>query len=246
MKPLCMWGCGQEGLFAATSYYGRKEGKMKCSHIWQNCPAKQTTLKELGQKVSKSFNDKSLDQKDEIKQKRLSTLSELDENGISGFTKNAKAVAEAKRLPDGTFSGSAKMVATKRNNKDENGNNKFQQAAIKTAITRFGQYAGLKGKTDFEIYRYWVAKITEQQPLHLLENIELRAGYGKSENPFQLDHKFSIVQGFLNNIPPFIIGHISNLEMLPSRLNNSKGSNCSISMEDLFIAFERSYRQIQQ
>jgi hypothetical protein len=79
-------------------------------------------------------------------------------------------------------------------------------------------------------------KITNQQPLHLLENFDKRAAYGKSDDPYQLDHRFSIVQGFLQKVNPDVIGNIYNLQMLPSRENNSKGSNCSITLEQLISA----------
>jgi hypothetical protein len=182
---------------------------------------------------------------EQIRQKRLDTLAEVDANGLDGFTRNALAVSAARRQEDGTFSGAEKMVQTKRSTKDADGRDIYQQTAIKTAITRFGQYAGLEGKPEFEIYRYHVKRITEQQPLHLLPNHEKRAAYGKADDPHQVDHKFSVVQGFLNNIPPYIIGHISNLEMLPSRLNNSKGSSCSITEEALFEGFFSSIKAVR-
>jgi hypothetical protein len=41
-----------------------------------------------------------------------------------------------------------------------------------------------------------------------------------------LDHKFSIVEGFLKNIDPKIIASKENLQMLPSTENISKGRKC--------------------
>lgn len=177
-----------------------------------------------------------------IRSKRLETLAQTDENGVSGFTRNALAVAAARFNEDGTFNGTQKMVHTKRSRKNEKGQDIYMQAAIKTATTRFGRYAGLKDLPDFKIYRHHVNLITKQQPLHTLPNFEKRGPYGKSGDPHQVDHRFSVVQGFLNNIPPYIIGHISNLEMLPSKANNSKGSKCSITMEALFEGFFSSIR----
>jgi len=229
----CIYGCGLPGLFEGKGFYGK--GKFRCSENWTHCPAKRL---EIGKRVKNACDKRSDVQKKEIQQKRKDTLSKIDEYGNSGFKKNALAVANARRLPDGSYKGIIKTVKTKREIKDIKGHDIFMQAAIKTAASRFGIYAGLAGKTEFEIYRYHVNKITNKQPLHLLPNNEKRAGYGKSEDPYQLDHKFSTIQGFLNNIPPFIIGHISNLEMLPAKTNNSKGSNCSISKEELFMQFE--------
>lgn len=135
---------------------------------------------------------------------------------------------------------SNKMKETKRSIKDEFGRDIYQLTAIKTAITRFGQYAGVEGKTDYELYNAQVNLVTKQQPLELLENFDKRGACGKAEDPHQVDHRYSKVRGFIENIPPYIIGHISNLEMLPARTNNSKGSSCSISQDELFSNFFRS------
>ena len=50
---------------------------------------------------------------------------------------------------------------------------------------------------------------------------------------YHLDHKFSIVEGFKQNIPPYIIGHINNLEMLIGRNNLVKNRKCSIDKDVL-------------
>jgi hypothetical protein len=169
--------------------------------------------------------------------KRLLTLAKIDTEGVSGFTKNALAVANSRRQEDGKYRGIDKTVRTKRQIVNSKGQDIYQQTAIKTAISRYGCYLGLEGKTDFEKYKYQVGKFTKQQPIHTLANHQLRGGYESSTNPWHLDHKFSIVYGFKNNIPAYIIGHISNLEMIPARKNNSKGSKCSVSKEALFEGF---------
>lgn len=237
----CMWGCGQNGVFPCTSFYGKRDGLMKCAERWQLCPAKEKTKKDAGKKLKQHLTNVDLSER---MAKRKATLQKIGEDGISGFRRNALAVAASRREPDGSFRGTERMVKTKRSKKNERGQDIYMQAAIKTAIKRFGTYAGLKDKPEFKIYRYYVDRITKMQPLHTLKNFEKRAGYGKSKDPYQVDHKFSVVQGFLNNIPPYIIGHISNLEMLPSEKNNSKGSGCSITKEALFEGFFTSITKI--
>lgn len=51
---------------------------------------------------------------------------------------------------------------------------------------------------------------------------------------FHLDHIYSIQQGFLDNIPPYIIGHWTNLRMLSSSENSSKGMRCDKTKDQLF------------
>jgi len=48
-----------------------------------------------------------------------------------------------------------------------------------------------------------------------------------------VDHKFSRNEGFLNNINPDIIGHISNLDILTFSENRNKWASCSITLEEL-------------
>jgi hypothetical protein len=230
---LCCYGCGREGAVPFTSFYQR--GKFRCAKSANACPARSAEVSAASKKGMLKINRASQ------VARRKETLSKVDESGVSGYTRNALAVAAARRR-DGMFVGAEKTKKTKRSTLDSEGRDIFDLAAIKTATTRFGVCASLEGMPEFERYRRKVMKITNQQPLHLLENIEKRAAYGKTGDPHQLDHQFSVVQGFLQKVPAEIIGHLVNLEMLPSRENNSKGSSCSISLQELLSAFERSQR----
>ena len=58
---------------------------------------------------------------------------------------------------------------------------------------------------------------------------------------YELDHKFSIQEGFNRNIAPCVIAHISNLEYVPRGINRSKGAKCSITQEKLFNQISKSY-----
>jgi hypothetical protein len=54
---------------------------------------------------------------------------------------------------------------------------------------------------------------------------------------FHLDHSFSVMAGFWNGVPPEIIGHWTNLQMLYSSDNLSKGQNCFKTIEELFETY---------
>lgn len=73
-----------------------------------------------------------------------------------------------------------------------------------------------------EKYYKLVRRITESQPLHLLENYDKRGQTGQ-ENAYHLDHIIPISYGLINNIPPEIIGNISNLCFIPWLDNVKKG-----------------------
>ena len=57
---------------------------------------------------------------------------------------------------------------------------------------------------------------------------------GHKPHEYQLDHRFSIIEGFKQNIDPNIISSHINLEMLSVYENASKQGKCSITKEQLF------------
>jgi len=75
-----------------------------------------------------------------------------------------------------------------------------------------------------------------------LDNIELR-GF---EFGYDLDHRFSKIDGFKNNIPSYIIGHISNLKIVDSSYNRKKQHNSDIDVEFIIKEFENDieYKKI--
>lgn len=53
---------------------------------------------------------------------------------------------------------------------------------------------------------------------------------------------FSVLEGFKNNIPPYIISDKCNLEIIPRYDNLSKGCDCSITKEELMNKFFKGER----
>lgn len=82
----------------------------------------------------------------------------------------------------------------------------------------------------FQIYKNKVWYYTEKNS-KFIKDIEKRS------KDFHLDHKFSISQGFKENIPPFIIGNYCNLRIIPALENVSKNYKCCISIDELINAF---------
>ena len=88
---------------------------------------------------------------------------------------------------------------------------------------------------EFKKYRRKVYYWTEKNDLSQLENHEKRSLLG-----YHLDHKYSITEGFRNKVAPKIIGSIYNLEFIPYNVNTSKGTKCSITLEELYVLFGSS------
>lgn len=85
---------------------------------------------------------------------------------------------------------------------------------------------------EFEQYNREVWKYTNSNLKYnsnKIPDIELRGNnYG-----YDLDHKFSIFDGFNNNIDPSLIGHWKNLEIIKTSDNRTKAGKSSISIEEI-------------
>ena len=90
----------------------------------------------------------------------------------------------------------------------------------------------VKKLTEFKKYWNQVINETKKQPIRDLDNYDKR-GLTGIDGAYHLDHRFSIFEGFKQGIEPEVIGNISNLEFIPWEDNLSKGSNCSITLEEL-------------
>ncbi len=56
----------------------------------------------------------------------------------------------------------------------------------------------------------------------------------------RLDHIYSIFQGYRDGIPPEVLGHYSNLQVIPEEVNRAKSTSCGKSKEELFEDFKNN------
>lgn len=96
------------------------------------------------------------------------------------------------------------------------------------AFIKCGLATPIEDRDKFQEYRNKVGLESARHEINLLENFDKR---GPKE--YHLDHKYSVFEGFKNNVPVEIIGHICNLEMLRYDENTSKGGKCSITLDEL-------------
>lgn len=108
---------------------------------------------------------------------------------------------------------------------------------IRTMVDR-GYFTDPNDRSELKNYRYKVWIYTNRNDLSVLSNYDKRGKAGLQDS-YHLDHKFSITQGFRNNIDPMIIGSIHNLEFIPWMENQIKKTNCSISKEELLRLYEK-------
>jgi len=101
----------------------------------------------------------------------------------------------------------------------------------KQAFIDKGKWISDSQKSDFYLYKQKVINITNQNKKGLKKTVE--TGKSGVAGVYQLDHRYSIRQGFEHNILPIYVGHQNNLEYIPWFENNSKGVKCSIDLDTL-------------
>lgn len=98
-----------------------------------------------------------------------------------------------------------------------------RRTLIETMVgVSYEEYESKQSERD-EYYQK-VRRITEAQPLQLLEGYEERGPAELGTDNLHLDHIVPIMYGFLNEIPAEIIGDISNLRFIHWRENIVKGA----------------------
>lgn len=88
---------------------------------------------------------------------------------------------------------------------------------------------------EFKLYIrnvYYFTRISVKEKFSLDELSE--TGRCGVEGALQVDHMFSIKEGFLNNVSPKLIGHKNNLRLISWEDNDTKKSNSSITLQELF------------
>jgi hypothetical protein len=114
------------------------------------------------------------------------------------------------------------------------------QKKIRKTRVELGYWIALKDLSLYEKYRRLVLKITEKSARQKfsIEELNKRTLCGVKDG-CQIDHRFSVTEGFRQNIPPEIIGSKSNIELIPWLENTQKHSKCSISKEELYELYEQ-------
>lgn len=90
----------------------------------------------------------------------------------------------------------------------------------------------LKQLSAFKKYRLLVNRLTYKIDVTNLLNYDKR-GVSGTKGAYQLDHKFSVCEGFKQGVDPHIIANINNLEFIPWEENIKKLDKCSITLEEL-------------
>lgn len=151
--------------------------------------------------------------------KARTVLKQVDADGKSGYVKKGQ-----------------KTRATHMSRIDKFGRNGYSRIAtkaiIKGNITKEKKGLISLNRNEFKRYKVVVQYLTEKHREALTRGFV--TGLAGTQNAWHIDHIFSVLKGYQNNISPFVIGHITNLQMLPWEDNLSKHSSCNITIDKLF------------
>jgi hypothetical protein len=102
---------------------------------------------------------------------------------------------------------------------------------LRNTMEARGLWVTLAELEDWRKYRlevsFWT-KISLRENPHLAE---------KRSRQYHVDHKYSQKQGFIDNVPPRVIGSIVNLQILTQLENCSKSSDSCIALCDLITEY---------
>lgn len=153
-------------------------------------------------------------------EKARKVLSKKDKNGVTGYKKKGQ-----------------KTRATHLKNIDETGSNGYSQLA-KKAIIKGNLTKAKKGlivdptqRDEYYRYKAIILYLTEKERPIITEGY--KTGIAGTQGAWQIDHKFSIKDGFKNKISPFVIGHVKNLEMKTWLENLKKNASSDIAKDKL-------------
>jgi hypothetical protein len=105
-------------------------------------------------------------------------------------------------------------------NKGELNGNAGNFKYTKEQYKKFINYTNAVRSHSYSIYKLYKEKINPN-------------GFATGRNKYHIDHRYSIHDGFHNNVPVSIMSNANNLELLHCTENLKKGTKSSIILEDL-------------
>ncbi len=89
---------------------------------------------------------------------------------------------------------------------------------------------GILTEEKRKLYRRYAYSCRKLSQLWAKDN-----GYEIGRSTFHVDHIYSVLDGFRNEIAPSIISHPCNLRILEAKKNSSKGRKSEITLEELLV-----------
>jgi hypothetical protein len=150
-------------------------------------------------------------------------------------SENTKQILREKAIQQFSTEESRKTVSERIRMMYEE-NPSMREVARNKAIQQYARYKQTDGykewlskKSEYELYKMEVMRLTFENDLTKLENWSKRNLY----HLYEIDHIYPISRGFKNNIPAQLIGNINNLQIIPRKENRSKSDKILIIPEHI-------------
>jgi len=248
-KNLCIYGCGQEAI-----HYFKTVDKWSCSKNQSGCPAikqqkKKTMFSNYG--VDNNMARKSVRKKMDKAAWSIETSNKRKQTNIERYggensfcdNKRVKAGMQKKYGVDHPYELDEFVQKKKDTNIKKYGTeNVSQNKTIKNKKfnTRVSNgYSIPKEQWDSrDLYYSEIESYTNKSWAENFYKIENKDNLRRS-NTAHLDHIYSKHEGFINDIPPEIIGHWSNLRLITREQNCRKHSKSDKSLKQLLEDYKK-------
>jgi len=209
---LCENGCGQ------IAKYISREGKLYCNDNHRKCLINRrvNSKSQIGKKIPKGENSKLFGRKRPDHSLFIKNNNPMNDKDVKI---KHKYICSSKEYKDNM----SKIIKDRW--LSEEYRKMYSESLIKKGLKRTDEEIGKRNA-----YYRKVLTITKQS----VENINpdnLPIGIG--DGFYNVDHIFSIAEGFRRNIKPEIIGNKANLQILPWKDNIMKRDKCWITQKEL-------------
>jgi len=116
-------------------------------------------------------------------------------------------------------------------------NHGFGSASLQERLYDINGWVRPEDKEPFALYTERVRRLSNSNYQTYFNEISEAK---KRSRDFHLDHKYSISDGYKTNIPVEVISHYKNLQIIDGRVNESKGTKSSITLNELITDIQSS------
>jgi hypothetical protein len=247
---LCDYGCGKEAI------HQFKNGKWCCSKY--TCQCNNIRSKNSESNRGRKLSPESIEKVRKSKTGDMNPMKRIDvrnkvRNSLKGkcyHTKERRERSRQRMLNGGsTYMNSFPIKGFSNRKEFCKYINSIPRdpITIKNAVEKNrkikeekGMWTKRKDLSNWNLYQRIVWDFTNISAKEKYSKEELKQrGKQNSLNHKQLDHNFSVLEGFKLGILPSIIGSKSNIRLVSCKYNSSKQSKCDITLKELYTLIDK-------